>query len=530
MDTQPQEGRRIHVEVGAEAARRDRGFKIGLLAVGLVAIVFLAAAALRENVFPDWRRHQREYARLLRQKATDDWGRKIAGDFKVEMRQVVLPELGTIDRCVSCHTGIDDPRMTGVPNPYAVHPGRYLEWHDVARFGCTICHRGQGRAMTFREAKAEGLHWDYPLLPTDLVQSSCSQCHSLDEVAEQGGEVYARGAALFEAKGCRSCHQLWGRGGSLGPALENEGLKLTGNLPMAAIAGPHTLPQWLAEHFADPQKVVAGSRMPPPGLAAAEVVALTTHTLSLQKRDLPESYLSPERHRELYTLAHPAPQSGAELYSTFCSNCHDTGAFGRWDKFFKSFVPAIRGETFRHSAEPAYVAANIRGGRRGTIMPAWGAGAGGLTESEILALARYVLGRDDLAPDDIAPQPAAWSAAQALQGNEGDARRGRQAFLANCSGCHGPAGEGRYGPSLDSPVFQANASQDFLYATIASGRKNTAMPAFLGAGGLRDDDLLDLIAFIRTLGGVDPVATVEAAPAGVAPAGTAPAPETGGRR
>ncbi len=368
MDEASERRERLHRSVRAEADRRERAVKIGLLAVSLLTIGLLAVAALRENVFTEWRHYQRQYARILKEKAADPRGRKLAQEFRVEMRQIVVPELSAIDRCVSCHEGMDDPRMTDVPNPHAVHPGDYLAAHEVSRFGCTICHRGQGRAMDLDDAKAEGRHWDYPLLPVELSQSSCGLCHSAREVADRGGEVYAAGVALFEIKGCRSCHKLGGRGGNLGPALDNEGLKVSGQLPMAAVKGPHTLPEWMLEHFADPQRIVAGSRMPCPGLNRGEATALTTFLLSLQKRDLPGSYLTPERHLQIYAEAHPELASGMQLYSRYCSTCHDTGTIGRYDKFFAAFIPAIRGETFVRIADPAYVAANIRLGRMGTIM------------------------------------------------------------------------------------------------------------------------------------------------------------------
>jgi cytochrome c2 len=493
MSEATEKSNRLAAVIRSEALRRDRRVKIGLLGASLLTIALLVAAALRENVFAPWRLHQRAYARILAKKAGDDRGRKLARDFRVEMKQVVLPELSTIDRCVSCHGGIDDPRMTDVENPHAVHPGRYLEWHEVNRFGCTVCHRGQGRAMTFEDAKAEGRFWDYPLLPAELSQSSCGLCHSAREIADRGGDVYAAGAALFEAKGCRSCHKLAGRGGSLGPVLDNEGLKVAGSLPMANVKGPHTLPEWLAEHFEDPQAIVAGSRMPTPGLSRAESVALTTYMLSLQQRDLPGSYLTPERHLVLYAQARPEPLDGGQLFSRFCTTCHDTGVIGRYDKFFESFVPAVRGEGFRSVADPAYVAANIRQGRTGTIMPAWGAAAGGMTDEDIRRLTAYILGRD-VSLDETAPR-----AAVAVPVAAGDAARGASLFLKNCSACHGAAGEGKIAPSLNSPVFRSTASDDFLTRTIASGRWNTAMPAWRISGGLTDADIRDLIAHIRSL-------------------------------
>jgi mono/diheme cytochrome c family protein len=493
MSEGTEKSNRLAAEIRDEALRRDRRVKIGLLAASLLTIALLAAAALRENVLAPWRLYQKQYARILATKAVDDRGRSLLRNFHVEMKQAVLPELGTIDRCVSCHNGIDDPRMAGLENPHAVHPGQYLEWHEVGRFGCTVCHRGQGRAMDFKDAKAEGRHWDYPLLPTELSQSSCGLCHSAREVAERGGEVYAAGAALFEVKGCRSCHKLGGRGGNLGPALDNEGLKVTGSLPMANVNGPHTLPQWLVEHFADPQRIVAGSRMPTPGLSRAETTALTTYLLSLQQRDLPGSYLTPERHLVLYAQATPDPMTGEQLFSRFCSTCHDTGLMGRYDKFFQSFIPAVRGESFRASADPSYVSANIRYGRAGTIMPAWGSAAGGMSDEDIRRLTSYILGRE-AALAEIAPVTLA-----ATDVGTSDTGRGAALFLKNCSGCHGTGGEGKIAPSLNSHVLRTLASDAFLARTIASGRRNTAMPAWRVTGGLTDRDIGDLIAHIRSL-------------------------------
>lgn len=500
MTTSKELNARAAEETRKATERRDHRVKLWLLVVSVLTVGALGVAALSENVFTSWRHYQSEYAGILEGRATDPRGRMLADDFRVEMRQVVLPELETVDRCVSCHNGIDDPRMTDVPNPHKVHPGRYLEWHEVNRFGCTSCHRGQGRAMDFRSAKAGDVHWDYPLLPKDLTQASCGVCHSPAEVAGRGGEIYAAGASLFEVKGCRSCHKLGGRGGELGPALDNEGLKVRGLLPMANVKGPHTLPQWLLEHFDDPQKIVAGSRMPQPGLSRTDATALTTFLLSLQQRDLPGSYMSPQRHLEIYARANPAPMNGADTYNRFCASCHDTGTYGRYDKFFRAFIPAIRGETYRQVAEPAYVAANIRLGRRGTIMPAWGPAAGGLSEEEIRLVTSYLLDRP-LAAEEIAPGPPV-KATALFSPPSTDPVRGERLFARNCTGCHAAKGKGGLGPSLDTPVFQAYASDEFLYRTIAFGRRNTAMAGFFApeAGGFGDPEIRDLVAYLRTIG------------------------------
>ena len=78
----------------------------------VVTIVYLVGAAVRENYLAQWRTVQQEYRNILREKATDDRGRELLAKFRVEMKQASIPALGMVDRCVTCHNGVDDPRMT----------------------------------------------------------------------------------------------------------------------------------------------------------------------------------------------------------------------------------------------------------------------------------------------------------------------------------------------------------------------------------------------------------------------------------
>src|SRR5690242_3077263 len=104
----------------------SRTYKVALLAASLVAIFYLVSAAVRENYLAEWQTIQREYRGYLEAKATDDRGRLLLRDYRVELKQVAIPALGSVDRCVNCHPGIDDPRMKGLPNPYGTHPGKVL--------------------------------------------------------------------------------------------------------------------------------------------------------------------------------------------------------------------------------------------------------------------------------------------------------------------------------------------------------------------------------------------------------------------
>jgi mono/diheme cytochrome c family protein len=465
-----------------------------LFIVSLATLLMLVIAIVEENVLSEWRWHQRDY-RQLQATSGDARQRELADDIRIELRQVDLPRLGTSDRCVTCHLGVDNPAMADAAQPHRAHPGKILSDHPTAEFGCTICHRGQGEATNFKEAKAIDVHWDYPLLPRELTESSCGVCH------DPGGPLMAghaprlaSGRRLFVDRGCPSCHKLGGIGGQLGPALDGEGRKTRHELPMGPVAGEHTLANWLVQHFLDPQKVVAGSRMSPPKLTPGEIRDLTTYMLSLQGRDLPQHYIAPDAVAAWYRRLHEPMLDGEILYSIYCMNCHGEGTFGRWDPFFQSFMPAVRGPGLRAMADEGFLRSQIAQGRPGTIMPGWEQHAGGLSDGQFDALLEYLMGRNE--PQGIVPRAAPTNLAG------GDAGRGQQLFDQNCSACHGAAGIGGIAPMLANRVFLQNAADMLIAETIVNGRADTAMPSFGGvdgAAGLTDTEIRDVLAYIRSL-------------------------------
>ena len=214
-----------------------RNYKWATLLFAAVTLILLIAAAVRENISADWRAHQIHFKGVLQAMAKDEAGRRAAANFPIEIRQVSVPALNAVDRCVSCHNGIDDPRMSGQANPYRTHPKGLLSIHRVERFGCTVCHQGQGAALTFEEAKAEEQFWDYPLLPARLTEATCNSCHDPRALPEGAASKLVRGMKLYDEKGCASCHKLEGKGGPLGPALDNVGLKTKHQFMRANLAG-----------------------------------------------------------------------------------------------------------------------------------------------------------------------------------------------------------------------------------------------------------------------------------------------------
>lgn len=76
---------------------------------------------------------------------------------------------------------------------------------------------------------------------------------------------------------------------------------------------------------------------------------------------------------------------------------------------------------------------------------------------------------------------------------------GRQLYVDNCVTCHGSRGEGGVGLALNNSVFLKKASNEVIFATIASGRPSTVMPAWGQAygGAFTDEQIRDIVTFIR---------------------------------
>jgi len=64
------------------------------------------------------------------------------------------------------------------------------------------------------------------------------------------------------------------------------------------------------------------------------------------------------------------------------------------------------------------------------------------------------------------------------------------------------SGRGGIAPEIGNPVFQGAATDEFIIRTIRNGRIGTAMPAFQRkeAPALDDQDIADVLAYLRTLG------------------------------
>jgi hypothetical protein len=215
---------------------RVRRLKGLLLGSSAVCLVFLLLAAFDENFQAEWRVPQAEYAILLAQKAQA--APNAVASYPVELRQIFVKDWNRVDRCVSCHVGIENPDFQNEPQPLTTHPGTLLRHHPVEKYGCTICHQGQGRATDKEGAHGLDPSWEQPLLTGALVQATCARCHHGDQVPE--APVAMRGRRLLTDLGCSGCHQL-GR----------EYTQEKSGPPLTRI-GSKTSRQWLVQWLSNP--------------------------------------------------------------------------------------------------------------------------------------------------------------------------------------------------------------------------------------------------------------------------------------
>lgn len=137
--------------------------------------------------------------------------RKAAG-FRIEIKQIHVPEAGIVDRCESCHAGIRQPvTLTAADignGVFTSHPNpELLRIHDPERFGCVLCHNGNGASTTnVASAHGENRDWPWPLLARGYTEAGCVQCHPNDRVLDHA-PVLETGREVYQRRGCAACHR-----------------------------------------------------------------------------------------------------------------------------------------------------------------------------------------------------------------------------------------------------------------------------------------------------------------------------------
>ncbi len=438
---------------------------LGLL-VGVLAVV----GYYRDDHRP-WKDYQQQFIREEIRRAATPEQRMLAQSTPVEIRQILLPELNRVDRCTTCHLAVEDPSYGGYAQPLAYHP--LHDQHPFDKFGCTICHRGQGRATTAADAHGNVPHWDEPMLPPKYIQASCGQCH---EAADNpAAPELARGNELFETVGCRGCHKLGGVGGNLGPELDKVGARRS--------------PEWLKQHFLTPAAVTPGSGMPPQKFAEPDLDAIVLFMLSQTGANLPGFYAS------MKVL--PSASEGRRLFQLKgCIGCHTVAGQGG------KIGPVLDDVGLRRT--PEWMMQHFRDPQTvspGSVMPRFG-----FTEAEARALTDFLVHLRDQ------------KVALAIPALMEPVARGREIFRKyGCAGCHGPEGKGGV-PNPNAKTAQQVPAVNFvadsytkaeLKKLIVTGKreidaldpKRPAPPLYMPAWGstIKDAEIDDLVAYLFSL-------------------------------
>lgn len=282
-----------------------------------------------------------------------------------EILQVVNDDLHIVDRCPSCHVGVekagwDDPAK--VPPVFRTHPHKKQIFanHPSDRFGCTPCHGGQGTSTQEFFAHAQGgengldpkkymasfhsHYWERPLLLSDyelvlerddqgepirtgrlpFVQSSCRGCHTEDRDLALAPNLN-RGRRLIEKVGCFGCHNI--------PGMEEGTIRKVG--PSLTGFGSKASAGWLVRWIANPKDFRPTTRMP----------NFWPEALDADGKDMPGSEGFQTREREATAIAAYVwangqgftpdtrgydaaadPKLGEQLISDVgCMGCHPSG-------------------------------------------------------------------------------------------------------------------------------------------------------------------------------------------------------------
>jgi mono/diheme cytochrome c family protein len=225
-----------------------------------VFFVVLAISPVKDY-FREYRHYQNTYRSLLTRTAGSQKELREANKQTVGIHQIWLPAFNNrVDRCVTCHLGVDEPRMAKAAEPFRQHPRTPHTPGDTQRFGCVICHQGQGRATSLAEAHGNVADWSSPLLPVRYTEASCGRCHLGDDVPEAA--LLSEGRALITRIGCYGCHKVAGQEKWRSEAPDLAGLSLKTN------------PAWLKAWLHAPRSLRPATWMPDFALQPGEIDSL----------------------------------------------------------------------------------------------------------------------------------------------------------------------------------------------------------------------------------------------------------------
>jgi mono/diheme cytochrome c family protein len=471
-------------------------------ALAFISVVVLAlhAYVFNNQFFARWQDYQKKYFRDAGAASTNDAVKATLAARRPAIEQTIVRSFGAerVDRCQTCHIAAEDPRFSKADQPLRTHPP--VPGHRFETFGCTICHDGQGRAVDAEQAHGSE-EWPWPVLPKELIQSNCVQCHT--EAEWPGAPLVNAGRRLFFERACYTCHTIAGLSyGSIGPELSEEGRRRRWEFVKSKIENPRatnptsTMPR---QDLTDAQRLALVAFLKAQQGANVSRAPLARFQAAQAERPkwLPLGLIvGPETAAQLASRT-PAQRGESLIQRVGCLACHKLdGRDGRVGPEL-AFTAAQRDEKWMlaHFRDPKSVVP-------GSLMPPYP-----LPDDIFDALSAYLLSRR--VPETPA-EPA-------------------KRFAALCSRCHGEKGQGdgviaeHLDPKprdLTKAAFMRTKTRERLVASLVNGVPGTSMAPWgqvlggeAGAAALVDyvlatwsKDSTSQVPKGRQIPGVNPVA------------------------
>ncbi|HKV12563.1 MAG TPA: c-type cytochrome [Thermoanaerobaculia bacterium] len=451
--------------------------RAGLAIISLIVLA-IHGVVFYNQFYAPWQDYQKQYFTRAAKASDNEAVQATLAARKPAIEQTIVKSFGPerIDRCRTCHIAADDPRFANADQPLRTHP--QIPGHKFETFGCTICHDGQGRAVDARHAHEGGEDWPWPLLPTELIEANCVQCHS--EPDWPHAPLVNEGRRLFFARACYTCHTISGLSyGSIGPELTEVGKKRRHD--------------YIRHKIEDPRATNPTSTMPKQDLTGHQITALTAFLKAQQGAGISRApltqFVSKQQQRpEWLPVAQivgreaaaiealpPVERGKALLPQVGCLSCHkledQDGRVGPELAF--TAVQRDHAWLMAHFRDPKSVVP-------GSLMPPYP-----LPEAAFDSLSLYLLSRT---PPAIPTAPA-------------------EQYQLLCARCHGEKGQGDgvISPYLDpkprdltKAAFMKTKTRERLIASVRQGVPGTSMAPWGGvldeaaAGALVDHVLADI--------------------------------------
>jgi cytochrome c2 len=312
-----------------------------LAIVGLLLVLSTVLFTMTDRQH-DWRYYQYEFKNRVTQK----FGADKAQTARAGLQQIWVPTLGHADRCTTCHQAVQWAGFESAEEPFRTHPKEILKSHPIEKFGCSSCHGGQGWAVDVDAVHGPVEHWDEPVLgaslgetyglvdnKTAMMQMNCNVCHRYDRETK-GADFINLGKKLVKEKGCRACHTINGRGGTIGPDLTYEGDKAAEQFDYSRLNGQKTAFAWHFAHLKEPKALAPETVMPNFHLSTKEAQALTVLIMSWRRSPVPAAFVpglpktDPRTPEEVVAEEKMKTGPGAWFVSTGCFVCHSIKVFG----------------------------------------------------------------------------------------------------------------------------------------------------------------------------------------------------------